>query len=186
MRTSFRHQSEAQPPNGPLTAATSPDTPSICPATQSGLCGAFIPFMGWMDCGAPISGSTPDGTLILLVGIQSHGQGLETTLAQVAHQILGIDPAQHFSPAWRYRGVAIRHGYHCVAQHGDGRRRCGARYQAIAGEGTQDWGPSSANGSRRRSIRGRPRCESTRKHKHRRDRANRASSSPLAVSCHVF
>jgi hypothetical protein len=36
MRTSFRHQSEAQPPNGPLTA-TSPDTPSICPATQSGL-----------------------------------------------------------------------------------------------------------------------------------------------------
>src|SRR6266576_2230152 len=34
MRTSFRHQSEAQPPNGPLTAATSPDTPSTCPATQ--------------------------------------------------------------------------------------------------------------------------------------------------------
>ena len=28
MRTSFHHQSEAQPPNGPLTAATSPDTPS--------------------------------------------------------------------------------------------------------------------------------------------------------------
>jgi hypothetical protein len=38
MRTSFHHQSEAQPPNGPLTAATSPDTPSTCPATQSGLC----------------------------------------------------------------------------------------------------------------------------------------------------
>jgi hypothetical protein len=34
MRTSFHHQSEAQPPNGPLTAATSPDThrarPSRC------------------------------------------------------------------------------------------------------------------------------------------------------------
>src|SRR6266567_464474 len=29
MRTSFHHQSEAQPPNGPLTAATSPDTPSF-------------------------------------------------------------------------------------------------------------------------------------------------------------
>jgi hypothetical protein len=28
MRTSFHHQSEAQPPNGPLAAATSPDTPS--------------------------------------------------------------------------------------------------------------------------------------------------------------
>jgi hypothetical protein len=42
MRTSFRHQSEAQPPNGPLTAATSPDTPSTCPATQSGLFNAFM------------------------------------------------------------------------------------------------------------------------------------------------
>jgi hypothetical protein len=28
VRTSFHHQSEAQPPNGTLTAATSPDTPS--------------------------------------------------------------------------------------------------------------------------------------------------------------
>ena len=37
MRTSLHHQSEAQPPNGPLTAATSPDTPSTCPARQSAL-----------------------------------------------------------------------------------------------------------------------------------------------------
>jgi aerobic carbon-monoxide dehydrogenase large subunit len=34
---------------------------------------------------------TPDGGLELRVGIHSHGQGLETTLAQVAHEILGID-----------------------------------------------------------------------------------------------
>jgi carbon-monoxide dehydrogenase large subunit len=33
---------------------------------------------------------TPDGGLELRVGIQSHGQGLETTLAQVGHQVLGI------------------------------------------------------------------------------------------------
>ena len=33
---------------------------------------------------------TPDGGLELRVGVHSHGQGLETTLAQVAHQILGI------------------------------------------------------------------------------------------------
>jgi carbon-monoxide dehydrogenase large subunit len=33
---------------------------------------------------------TPDGGLELRVGIQSHGQGLETTLAQVAHQRLGV------------------------------------------------------------------------------------------------
>jgi hypothetical protein len=32
VRTSFHHQSEAQPPNGPLTAATSPDTPSHMPS----------------------------------------------------------------------------------------------------------------------------------------------------------
>ena len=34
---------------------------------------------------------TPDGGLELRVGVHSHGQGLETTLAQVAHEILGID-----------------------------------------------------------------------------------------------
>lgn len=34
---------------------------------------------------------TPDGGLELRVGLHSHGQGLETTLAQVAHQVLGID-----------------------------------------------------------------------------------------------
>ena len=35
---------------------------------------------------------TPDGVLELRIGAHSHGQGLETTLAQVAHQVLGIDP----------------------------------------------------------------------------------------------
>ena len=34
---------------------------------------------------------TPDGGLELRVGVQSHGQSLETSLAQVAHEILGID-----------------------------------------------------------------------------------------------
>ena len=37
---------------------------------------------------------TPDGVLELRVGLHSHGQGLETTLAQVAHEILGVDPAR--------------------------------------------------------------------------------------------
>ena len=35
---------------------------------------------------------TPDGGLELRVGVQSHGQGLETTLAQVASEILGVRP----------------------------------------------------------------------------------------------
>src|SRR6202020_2845125 len=34
---------------------------------------------------------TPDGGLELRVGVHSHGQGLETTLAQVAVDVLGID-----------------------------------------------------------------------------------------------
>jgi aerobic carbon-monoxide dehydrogenase large subunit len=37
---------------------------------------------------------TPDGGLELRVGIQSHGQGLETTLAQVAHETLGVPIAR--------------------------------------------------------------------------------------------
>ncbi len=34
---------------------------------------------------------TPDGGMELRIGAHSHGQGLETTLAQVVHEILGID-----------------------------------------------------------------------------------------------
>lgn len=37
---------------------------------------------------------TPDGGLELRVGVHSHGQSMETTLPQVAHEILGIDTAK--------------------------------------------------------------------------------------------
>ena len=33
---------------------------------------------------------TPDGGLEVRVGVHSHGQGMETSLAQVAHEVLGI------------------------------------------------------------------------------------------------
>ena len=36
---------------------------------------------------------TPDGGLEVRVGVHSHGQGMETTLAQVAHEVTGIDLA---------------------------------------------------------------------------------------------
>ncbi len=36
---------------------------------------------------------TPDGGLEIRVGVHSHGQGMETTLAQVAHHVTGIDLA---------------------------------------------------------------------------------------------
>jgi carbon-monoxide dehydrogenase large subunit len=44
---------------------------------------------GFEQCGARL---TPDGTLEIRVGNQSHGQSMETTLSQVACEILGIDP----------------------------------------------------------------------------------------------
>ena len=37
---------------------------------------------------------TPDGGLELRIGAHSHGQGMETTLAQIAHEILGIETAK--------------------------------------------------------------------------------------------
>jgi aerobic carbon-monoxide dehydrogenase large subunit len=47
-----------------------------------------IPFVpGYEQCHARF---TPDGGLELRIGAHSHGQGLETTLSQVAHAILGV------------------------------------------------------------------------------------------------
>ena len=44
---------------------------------------------GHEQCGARLS---PDGMLELRIGAHSHGQSLETTLAQVAHETLGVMP----------------------------------------------------------------------------------------------
>jgi carbon-monoxide dehydrogenase large subunit len=52
---------------------------------------------GFESCTARI---LPDGSLVLMVGIQSHGQGLETTLSQIACHELGIDPSH----------ISVRHG----------------------------------------------------------------------------
>ena len=56
---------------------------------------AIIP--GFESCTARI---LPDGSVVLMVGIQSHGQGLETTLSQIAAHELGVDPAH----------ISVRHG----------------------------------------------------------------------------
>ncbi len=56
---------------------------------------AIIP--GFESCTARI---LTDGGVVLMVGIQSHGQGLETALSQVAAEELGIDPAR----------ISVRHG----------------------------------------------------------------------------
>ncbi len=51
-----------------------------------------------------------DGTLELLVGIHSHGQGMETTLAQVACQELGI----------QLDDVVVRYGDTAIGPYGNG------------------------------------------------------------------
>ena len=84
-----------------------------CYSEQTGHgCGEWVsrgsPFIpGYESCSASL---LPDGTLVLLVGIQSHGQGLETTLAQIAHQELGIDLAK----------ISVRHGDTGVSPFGMG------------------------------------------------------------------
>src|SRR5207248_3616848 len=52
---------------------------------------------GFESCTARI---LTDGSMVLMVGIQSHGQGLETALSQIAHHELGIAPDR----------IAVRHG----------------------------------------------------------------------------
>jgi carbon-monoxide dehydrogenase large subunit len=52
----------------------------------------------------------PDGSVMLHVGVQNHGQGHETTLAQIAAHELGIDPSR----------ITIRYGDTATAPFGFG------------------------------------------------------------------
>jgi carbon-monoxide dehydrogenase large subunit len=64
---------------------------------------------------------TPDGGLELRVGVHSHGQGLETTLAQMAHEILGIETAR----------VSLVHGDTALTPYSTG--TWGSRCAVMAG-----------------------------------------------------
>lgn len=52
----------------------------------------------------------PDGNVLIYVGVQNHGQGHETTLAQIAAHELGIDPVQ----------ISVRYGDTAVGPYGFG------------------------------------------------------------------
>src|SRR5215472_5396256 len=52
----------------------------------------------------------PDGGVLIYVGVQNHGQGHETTLAQIAAHELGIDPAR----------ISVRYGDTAVGPYGFG------------------------------------------------------------------
>jgi carbon-monoxide dehydrogenase large subunit len=72
----------------------------------------------WVSRGVPVipgyesatARMMSDGSLMLMVGIVSHGQGMETSLAQIAHQELGVDPMK----------VSVRHGDTQVSAFGMG------------------------------------------------------------------
>ena len=72
----------------------------------------------WVSRGVPVipgyesatARMLPDGSLMLMVGIVSHGQGMETSLAQIAHEELGVDPMQ----------ISVRHGDTQVSAFGMG------------------------------------------------------------------
>jgi aerobic carbon-monoxide dehydrogenase large subunit len=52
----------------------------------------------------------PDGSVLLFVGVQNHGQGHETTLAQIAAHELGLDPGK----------ISVRYGDTAIGPYGFG------------------------------------------------------------------
>src|SRR3954463_11885085 len=84
---------------------------------------------------------TPDGGLELRVGVHSHGQGMETTLAQVAHEMLGVDVAKvritlgdtamtpYSTGTWGSRSMVMAGGAVATAcrELGERARRIGAK-----------------------------------------------------------
>lgn len=104
----IRRRQQAGEPNGKLIGV---GFASYTEQTAHG-CGEWVtrgsPIIpGFESCTARLMS---DGTLALLVGIQSHGQGLETTLSQVAHQELTIHPDK----------ISVRHGDSAVSPFGMG------------------------------------------------------------------
>ena len=79
---------------------------------------------GHEQCAARLS---PDGVLELRIGAHSHGQGMETTMAQVAHTVLGVDPENVRLVHGDTGDDALLHRHLGLAQHGDVRRRGGGR-----------------------------------------------------------
>ena len=79
---------------------------------------------------------TPDGGLELRVGVHSHGQGLETTLAQIANEVLGIAP----------RRVKLVHGDTALTPYSTGTwgSRCAVMAGGAVGDGLRDARPDAS------------------------------------------
>jgi len=98
----------------------------FCTFCEQGAHGTSV-YHGWGIPMVPgheqaIARLTPDGSLELRIGAHSHGQSMETTLAQVAYEILGVDPADvrlvhgdtQYTPystgSWGSRGAVMSGG----------------------------------------------------------------------------
>ena len=91
---------------------------------------------GHEQCSARLS---PDGVLELRIGAHSHGQGMETSLAQVAHTVLGVAPENvrlihgdtgltpYSTGTWGSRSMVMSGGAVAAASE-----QIGARVKAIA------------------------------------------------------
>jgi carbon-monoxide dehydrogenase large subunit len=73
---------------------------------------------GYEQCAARF---TPDGVLEVRIGVHSHGQGMETSMAQIAHTVLGIDTDQ----------VRVQHGDTAASPYSTG--TWGSRSAVMAG-----------------------------------------------------
>ena len=135
---------------------------------------------GHEQCTARLS---PDGILELRIGAHSHGQGLETTLAQVANETLGDRSRERAIDSWRHRADALLDRHLGLALHGDvGRCGCaGVRgdRQARAPHCRQAAG-SCGRGSRARRRRGTGRGNGS-LHDARRSRARLVSRAAAAT-----
>ena len=105
---------------------------------------------------------TPDGGLELRVGLHSHGQGMETTLAQVAHEILGVDVAKirlvhgdtamtpYSTGTWGSRAMVMAGGAVAAAcsELGERAKRIGAKLLQVTEDQVvlQDGRVTSSNG----------------------------------------
>ncbi len=77
----------------------------------------------------------PTGSAIVRIGVQTQGQGHETTFAQIVAEELGLPRRQYHRRAWRHRYGALRPRHVRQPQHADRRRSDGCRLAQDSREG---------------------------------------------------
>ena len=122
MRTSFHHQSEAQPPNGPLTAVTSPDTPSAAQqaspvsnvshmkvhaaGTRRVSAAGLAPPSGEIVTQIQIGGSSTD-SLVRILHAQPRSR-LKPEVRKRKTPSRGLRSASHSWPSFHEQGDSVR------------------------------------------------------------------------------